>query len=81
MILGGTLFSFPIKTQNYWVILFLYSVLNPVGFGMIYMLPVRNAWLYYPKKKGMVFGVILMMYSVGAIFWGLLTTFLANPSN
>lgn len=45
------------------------------------MLPVRNAWMFYPKKKGMVSGIILSFYSLGAILWGFVTTILANPNN
>lgn len=51
------------------------------GFGMIYMLPIRNAWLFYPDRKGMVSGIILSSYSVGAIVWSFLSTYLANPNN
>ncbi len=45
------------------------------------MLPIRNAWLFYPEKKGMVSGLILSCYSIGAIAWIFLSTAVANPDN
>jgi len=85
MLLGGTLFCGSIMamsyTSSYWLFLVLQSVINASGLGLIYMLPVRNAWLFYPRKKGMVSGMILMCYSVGAIIWSFLTTKLCNPDN
>jgi len=56
-------------------------MINAAGLGLCYMLPVKNAWLFYPKKKGMVSGIILSCYSFGAIFWSFLTTYLVNSNN
>lgn len=85
MMIGGIFFSGSIFvmsfSQSYWVFLLMHSVVNASGKGMIYMLPVRNAWHYYPHRKGLVSGLILMCYSVGAIIWSFLTTLIANPGN
>ena len=45
------------------------------------MLPIKNAWLFYPKRKGLVSGLILASKSMGSIAWSLLATYLANPNN
>jgi hypothetical protein len=61
--------------------LFLYAVVLGFGYGITYMLPIKNAWLFYPKRKGLVSGCILASKSMGSIAWSLLATFLANPNN
>lgn len=83
MLIGGFIFCGSILvmsfSHNYWVFLFMQSVVNATGKGLIYMLPVRNAWHFYPQRKGLVSGIILMCYSIGAIIWSFLTTVLTNP--
>lgn len=59
----------------------LFTFVCSAGVGITYMLPVKNAWLFYPKKKGMVSGIILSCYSFGAIIWSFFTTYLVNPNN
>jgi hypothetical protein len=41
----------------------------------------KNAWQYFPSKKGLVSGLILACFSTGAIFWILLTKAVANPND
>ena len=43
------------------------------------MLPIRNAWLFFPEKKGTVSGIILCAKSLGAVCWSQLAEYLANP--
>eukprot|EP00347_Sterkiella_histriomuscorum_P010404 403376433 len=85
LLIGGFTFSTSLflmsLTSNYYVFFFLFSFMNSFGFGMVYMLPVRNAWLFYPRKKGMVSGLILSCYSIGAILWTFQTTYLVNSEN
>lgn len=83
--LGGFCFAFPVFTcsfiHNFPIFAMIYVLVMGFGFGLIYMLPIRNAWLFYPNKKGMVSGIILCSYSIGAICWSFLSTALANPNN
>ena len=83
--LGGFCFAFPVFVcsyiTNFALFAFIYVLVMGFGFGLIYMLPIRNAWLFYPDRKGMVSGIILCSYSVGAICWSFLSTYLANPNN
>lgn len=85
MFIGGLCFSVPVLicsyVKNFFLFAALYSILLGFGFGLIYMLPLRNAWLFYPNKKGMVSGIILSCYSIGAIIWSFLSTAVANPNN
>ena len=59
--------------------MFFYSFVLGLGFGLVYMLPIRNAWLFFPEKKGTVSGIILCAKSLGAVCWSELAAFLANP--
>ena len=51
------------------------------GVGLIYILPLKNAWLFYPNRKGMISGLILSCYSIGAIAWIFISTAIVNPNN
>ena len=61
--------------------MFTYSMLVGFGYGFAYMLPIRNAWLFYPERKGMVAGIILLAFSIGAIIWMQLSFLIINPDN
>ena len=85
MLLGGScivihLFLCSMIT-NFYLFVGLYSVVIGMGFGILYMLSVRNAWQFFPSKKGMISGLIMSCYSVAAIFWLLITKEIANPNN
>lgn len=45
------------------------------------MTALKNAWQYFPSKKGLLSGVILASNSVGAILWTVLAKAVANPRN
>lgn len=83
--IGGAAFTIPIYlmslTTSYLAFFSLFTFISGFGLGMIYMLPVRNAWLFYPHHKGMASGLILSCYSLGAIIWSFFTTAIANPNN
>jgi len=85
MALGGLCVSLPLLicsfTTNYLLFVFLYSVIIGLGFGLLYMLAVRNAWQFFPSKKGMISGIIMSCYSIGAIFWIFISKAIANPDN
>lgn len=66
---------------SYVLFIFVYSVVIGMSFGLLYMPGLKNAWQYFPSKKGLISGMILACYSVGAIMWTLLTKAVANPNN
>jgi hypothetical protein len=59
----------------------MYSVVMGLSFGLLYMPGLKNSWQYFPSKKGLISGMILACYSVGAIMWIILTKVIANPNN
>ena len=80
---GTALFAVPVffcqYVTNFYAFMFLYSFVLGLGFGTIYMLPIRNAWLFFPEKKGTVSGIILCAKSLGAVCWSQFAEYLANP--
>jgi len=85
MLIGGILFSAPVFicsfVKSFILFALLYSIILGFGFGFIYILPLKNAWLFYPNRKGMISGLILSCYSIGAIAWIFISTAIANPNN
>lgn len=85
MLIGGLSIAIPLfvcsYTKNFYLFVFLYSTVIGLGFGLLYMVALRNAWQYFPSKKGMMSGLIMSCYSVGAILWVIITKELANPNN
>jgi MFS family permease len=49
--------------------------------GVIFLPGIWILWNNIPERKGLTSGILLFSYSLGAIPFGLLFTFLANPSN
>jgi hypothetical protein len=83
--LGGTIFAISILISTYMTNLYLfilfYSLISGIGYGIIYMLPLKNAWLFFPNNKGMIGGIILSSHSFAAIGWTFLTAYTINPYN
>jgi hypothetical protein len=85
LLLGGSIFVTSIlissfMTDFYYFLLF-YAVLTGVGYGLIYFLPLKSAWGFFPKKKGTIGGLILASHSFGAIGWSFFTATSINPLN
>lgn len=66
---------------NFYIFLLFYSLMAGIGYGIIYILPLKNAWLFFPEHKGMVGGIILSSHSFAAMGWTFLSTQLMNPQN
>lgn len=85
LLLGGCIFVVSIlissfMTDFYYFLLF-YAVLTGVGYGIIYFLPLKSAWSFFPTKKGTIGGLILASHSFGAIGWSFYTATSINPFN
>jgi MFS family permease len=85
LLLGGSIFVFSIFISSfmqdfYWFLLF-YAVLTGIGYGIVYMLPLKSAWSFFPGKKGTIGGLILASHSFGAIGWSFFTATYINPHN
>ena len=76
--IGGSIYVIAIMISAYmtdfYLFLLFYSIMAGLGYGIIYMLPLKNAWMFFPEKKGMVGGLILASHSFAAIGWTFFTT-------
>ncbi len=83
--IGGSIFVISIIISkymvNFYLFLLFYSICAGIGYGIIYILPLKNAWLFFPNRKGMVGGIILSSHSFAAIGWSFFTVHLINPEN
>ena len=65
-----------------WVLfVFFYAVCFPIGVGLCYWTPILCGYEWYPKRKGMVSGIIIGAFGFGAFIFGFITTHIVNPNN
>ena len=70
--------SFTEKLAPY---LTLYTLMNGIGCGCCYMVPLVCGWEYFPEKRGTVTGCILAAYGFSSFAFSLISTKLVNPDN
>ena len=58
-----------------------YCLMNGLGCGMCYMVPLICGWEWFPEKKGLVTGCTLGGYGFGSFIFSLVSTHLVNPDN
>lgn len=64
-----------------WSFILLYGGLFGFSVGIIYMLPFKNSYAYYPHRKGMCAGISMAGYGLGSFFYNQIFLFLVNPNN
>jgi len=55
--------------------------LYAVGIGIAYWPPVICAWEWFPERKGLISGLIIGSYGLGAFFYNFITSAIVNPNN
>lgn len=85
-LLGGWLFSLSslwtaYTCKNYYIVLFTYGILNGMGSGLAYGVSMAVGMRYFPKHKGLINGLILSGYGLGAFIFNPLITYIVNPDN
>ena len=53
-----------------------YSVLGGIGVGMVYVCPLSTSLKWYPKKKGMVTGIIIGAFGLGGFVFNFILSYL-----
>jgi hypothetical protein len=71
--IGGAVFTLGVFmssfTEEFYTFVIVYSVTFGFGCGLIYLAPLLTAWTYFPKRKGLLSGVIVSGFGFGsAIF-------------
>jgi hypothetical protein len=64
---------------NFYVFLLFYGILQGIGAAMLYVLPVKTCWGYYPNRKGIVSGIIIGVFGLGSFTFNMISSKLINP--
>ena len=67
--------------SSFHIFIIVYSLVGGIGFGIVYFVPLLCAWSYFPTKRNLVAGFILMCFSLNAILTSAITTNMVNPDN
>ena len=57
------------------------AVLFPIGIGIMYWPAIICSWEWFPNRKGMISGLIIGAFGLGAFIFGFITTAITNPDN
>jgi MFS family permease len=76
----SSLYLASLMTSWIWFVFF-YAVCFPIGVGLSYWTPILCGYEWYPKRKGMVSGIIIGAFGFGAFIFGFLTKEIVNPDN
>lgn len=66
---------------NYSAFFWLYTFSWSTLIGIVYMVPVHNGWLFFPSQQGLVSGLIIGGFGLGALFFDNISTAIINPHN
>ena len=58
-----------------------YGAIFGLGCGFTYLPPVISAWSYFPERKGLISGIIIGAFGLGAAIFDQISTKLVNPHN
>lgn len=67
--------------KNYYLFLLFYGIFNGIACGLGYLPAIYTAWTYFPEKKSMATGLILLSTGISFFFLSPLITLLVNPDN
>lgn len=85
LLAGGTIYCGSLYlaqfARTFAEFFFFYSICLGLGYGLCYYLPIECAWSYFPEKQSTVSGIILCLYSLGAISFATYSARLVNPDN
>jgi len=66
---------------NFYAFMILFGFYYGVGIGVCYLVPLACTWEYFPKRKGLISGIIIGGFGFGAFFFGFISFALVNPEN
>lgn len=69
------------EVGSLWSFALFFSSISSFGSGIAYMAPIKNAYFYYPDRKGMCAGVCMMGYGIGSFIFNQIFRAIVNPNN
>jgi OFA family oxalate/formate antiporter-like MFS transporter len=70
--LSGIFASSYMKSLNAFIVL--YGGLSGIGSGMMYFVPLVCGWEWFPKRRGLVTGIIVGSYGLGSFIFTQIAT-------
>lgn len=67
--------------NSFWIFVLIYGIGFGLTSGLIYLIPLYNAYKYFPQKKGLLTGIIMGGYGLGTFISSLLFLKMVNPNN
>ena len=77
----GVLLSYVAVQVSFWFLLFTYGVLFGLGVGIAYVGPLACAMRWMPRWKGVMAGLVLAGFGLGALVFTPVQTVFINPHN
>lgn len=59
--------------------MFLFGAIQGIGASVLYVLPIKICWEYFPNRKGVVSGIIIGVFGLGGFSFNLISSKLINP--
>ncbi len=59
----------------------MYSLSWSINQGISYMVPVHHGWLWFPESPGLVSGLVIGGFGLGALVFNNVSTLIINPDN
>ncbi|XP_046547493.1 oxalate:formate antiporter-like [Haliotis rubra] len=78
---AGVILTYFTVQHSYIAIIFTYGVMNGIGCGVAYSLPVGCAMKWMPERKGLAGGLVVAGFGGGAFIFNLIQTAFINPDN
>lgn len=72
---------FASAAQTWIQFVLFFGIMMPMGMGLQNFVPIMCAWEYYPNNKGMISGILVCSWGLGAFVFGYLMTLIVNPDD
>ena len=68
-------------TKSIWMFIVFYGMFFGIGDGIGALIPMQMTWEYFPKKKGMIAGLLQGAYGLGNLLFSEISSKIVNPEN
>ena len=72
---------FATMVENFTAFFWLYSMSWSLLIGISYMVSIHHGWLWFPERPGLISGLVIGGFGLGALIFDNVSTYLINPMN
>lgn len=66
-------------SEGFAVYLTCYTLMNGIGTGMCYLVPIICGWEHFPARRGLVTGICLAGFGFGTFIFARISSAIVNP--